>query len=119
MVNFWLLLKNTNPGQYKNGYRQIYEICKEAVKNTSCVKVWEFRRGKDIACRIGVELDGVQYYINPSVQYLSLIKLESDNNFGFSESGFVLQQTLTAQEYIKEYELRNPLLTHNNDERML
>ncbi|MBQ1997598.1 MAG: hypothetical protein II238_04065, partial [Alphaproteobacteria bacterium] len=64
-------------------------------------------------------LDGVQYYINPSVQYLSLIKLESDNNFGSSESGFVLQQILTAQEYIKEYELRNPLLTHNNDERML
>ena len=74
-----LVLKNTNPGQYKNGYRQIYEICKGVDENTSCVKVWVFTRGKDIACRIGVELDGVQYYINPSVQYLSLIKLESDN----------------------------------------
>jgi hypothetical protein len=114
-----LVLKNTNPGQYKNGYRQIYEICKGVDENISCVKVWVFARGEDIAFRICVELDGVQYYINPSVQYLSLIKLESDNNFGFSESGFVLQQTLTAQEYIKEYELRNQLLSHNNDERML
>ena len=106
-----LILQNKNPGQYKNSKRQIYEICKALDGKNSAVKVWVFTRGEDIACRIGIEDDGVCYDMNPTVQYLSLRKVVG-NDFKFNEPGFELTQTLTPEEYVQEFEKRTQTLTN-------
>ena len=101
-----LILQNKNPGQYKNSKRQIYEICKALDGKISAVKVWVFTREKDIACRIGIEDEGVCYDMNPTCTYLSFSKVVG-NDFKFNEPGYILQKTLTPAEYIKEYEASN------------
>ena len=98
------ILQNQNPGQYKNGKRQLYEICKALNGKNTPVKVWVFTKGEDTAYRIGIEHDGVYYDMNPTVQYLSLSKSVGVDGFKFNEPGFKLTRTLTPQEYISEFE---------------
>ena len=110
-----LILKNKNPGQYKPSYRQIYEICKELDGKNSSVKIWVFTRGENIACRIGIEDAGVRYDMDPTLQYLSLRKVVG-NDFKFNEPGFELTQTLTPEEYVKEYQQRSQTMANINNQ---
>lgn len=114
-----LILQHQKLEQYKNQNRQIYEFCKALQKNNHQVKILVFTDEKNISCRPCIEQDNTYYGINLNKSYLSLWKYSSVEEIEKSfKTPFKLQQVLTPQEYINEFEKRTNLsINIQNNER--
>ncbi|MCQ2599611.1 MAG: hypothetical protein MJ187_04555 [Alphaproteobacteria bacterium] len=97
-----------NHKKSNNGKKQIYDICKALNCDLSSVKVLAFIKNEKISYKIAIELDGIFYYVNPNVQYLSLRKI-----YGFdewcNENGYKLQKTMAIADFVKECENKDSI----------
>ena len=100
-----VILRNIKPEQYKNdGAQLIYKICKALKEKELPIKVLSFINNGKFSYIIAIEADNAYYDINPTVQYLSLIKCKTPDNFKFNEPGYKLQKIMSPKDYITEYE---------------
>ncbi len=100
-----MILHNLNSEQNKNkGIRQIYEICKALNGKQTSIKVLHFINGEKQSDRIAIEYDGAYYDINPNVQYLTLKKYKTPEDFKFNIEGYKLQKIMSPAEFIKAFE---------------
>jgi hypothetical protein len=100
-----IILKNLNSGQNKDkGVKKIYEICKALNGKQPSIKVLHFINGEKQSDRIAIEYDGAYYDINPTIQYLTLKKYRTPEEFKFNSEGYKLQRIMSTAEFAKEFE---------------